>query len=302
MEDMVTMKNYEEFILLYIDNELNAEEEQSLLALAAQHPEVSAELELYQSVKLQPDTTATYGDVSGLLKEEPASKTIAFGNWKTYAAAACVLLAVCIFFFNSNTSEPEILTAQNTVDNRPATPEQATIAEEADKHTQPSKAEPLPLAQEDTKQSQLRPKQPVAHIAMETKKQPVKEQVVITPDPVEPVIVKKENTAEKTIAKTIAPKKESITNKDKPIVATKKELQSIAAEEPTKPVIEDEPVLASTEEPKEKKLISVSGPLNSSIANIFKKKIETAKNATAQLKETDVVVQIGKKELFTVRF
>ena len=49
---MINLSNYEEYFLLYIDNELSKEQCEAVEALARQHPHLAAELNMLKDAKL----------------------------------------------------------------------------------------------------------------------------------------------------------------------------------------------------------------------------------------------------------
>jgi len=66
--------NYEEFFLLYVDNELPAAQKREVELFAAMHPELNAELELLRRSKLMHgDETFSFGNKSSLFKTETSS-------------------------------------------------------------------------------------------------------------------------------------------------------------------------------------------------------------------------------------
>lgn len=93
---MVNRDNYEEYMMLYVDGELNDAAQQELLEYIEQHPECAAEFQLYQQIRVQPDRTQVFPDKESLLRTMPAGRTMRLGNWKTYSAAAAVLLLVVL--------------------------------------------------------------------------------------------------------------------------------------------------------------------------------------------------------------
>lgn len=102
---MVNMENYEEYMLLYADGELKPAEEKALLDFVAQHPELEAELKAYAATRLVPDTAMVFEHKESLLKTAEPTRRIGLGNWKMYAAAACVLLVAVLFITNGNKNE-----------------------------------------------------------------------------------------------------------------------------------------------------------------------------------------------------
>lgn len=58
----INISNYEEFLLSYIDGELNTEERAALEAFLKQHPAQAKELEVYKAAILKPDTGEVFND------------------------------------------------------------------------------------------------------------------------------------------------------------------------------------------------------------------------------------------------
>ena len=108
---MVTMENYEEYILLYIDGELDGVKEQELLDFVKLHLELQEELSMYQTAKLQPDTNHVFEHKHDLLKPV-AAKTIDLRGWWRYGAAAGMIVLVlfsAIKWLNTETESPKIV-------------------------------------------------------------------------------------------------------------------------------------------------------------------------------------------------
>jgi len=97
---MVNRENYEEYMLLYADGELNAEEQQELEAFVKLHPELMDEMELYSLTKQVPDTIHIFPDKEQLLKKEPAKRAINLKYKWSYGIAAGVAAILFIAFWN----------------------------------------------------------------------------------------------------------------------------------------------------------------------------------------------------------
>ena len=67
---MITRHNYEEFFILYMDNELSSEDRRMVEAFVNLHPDLKEELDLLLQYKLEPDTTITYSGKEELLRVE----------------------------------------------------------------------------------------------------------------------------------------------------------------------------------------------------------------------------------------
>lgn len=76
----INISNYEEFLLSYIDGELNNEERAAVEAFLQQHPAQARELEVLKAAVLQPDKTLGFGDRKALYR----STVITTENYETF--------------------------------------------------------------------------------------------------------------------------------------------------------------------------------------------------------------------------
>jgi len=60
---MVNLENYEEYMMMYADGELNEAETKALMDFVDANPELAKELEAYSATKLVPDTELTRREV-----------------------------------------------------------------------------------------------------------------------------------------------------------------------------------------------------------------------------------------------
>jgi anti-sigma factor RsiW len=70
---MITRDNYEEFFLLYTDNELSAAEKQDVERFVADHPDLREEWEALLQCRLTADTRLTFPDRNSLLRPDAES-------------------------------------------------------------------------------------------------------------------------------------------------------------------------------------------------------------------------------------
>jgi len=75
--------NYEEFFLLYIDNELSAAERRQVEAFVQKNPDLEEELMMLKQSQLKPDTSFVLEDKSSLFKSEKQSM-INLENYETF--------------------------------------------------------------------------------------------------------------------------------------------------------------------------------------------------------------------------
>ena len=93
---MITMDNYEEYMMMQADGELQPHEAQALDAFLEDHPQLKAEMAIYNAVRLTPDHTEVYAHKQALLKPEADKKIIALPRFKIYAMAAGVAAILMI--------------------------------------------------------------------------------------------------------------------------------------------------------------------------------------------------------------
>jgi hypothetical protein len=97
----ISLSNYEEWLTLYIDNELKPEERTAVEQFAAQHPAVAGELYILQQTKL-PAEEIVFPDKASLYRREEKTRRIAW--WKMAAAAAILagIVGTVIIATNKN--------------------------------------------------------------------------------------------------------------------------------------------------------------------------------------------------------
>ena len=107
----INTANYEEWLLLYTDNELPAEERIAVEQFVSSRPAIKAELHLLQKTKLQPEETLVFSNKESLYRTEEKVRVITIRWWRM-AAAAALLLAVSatafIVFNNKKEDATEI--------------------------------------------------------------------------------------------------------------------------------------------------------------------------------------------------
>jgi hypothetical protein len=95
---MVTIDNYEEYMMLDADGELDSAGRQALQNFLAANPALKEELAIWQSVKLQPEEMLVYPDQEALKKVEPKAVVLNIRPY-VFAAAAAILAAVILIPF-----------------------------------------------------------------------------------------------------------------------------------------------------------------------------------------------------------
>jgi len=277
---MVNMENYEEYMLLYADKELNPEQEEALLDFVKKHPALEAELKAYVATRFTQDESLVFEHKDTLLKTEPKTRSIWIDkNWKMYGMAACRALLVTLFLLNRRPGEnidqmkAPVATTENTA--APVT-------------------EPTPVVQPEAgrRVEELHSTTPVNAVAVKTHKTPQK---AATPPVSEPA-------EEKIIADVQRKHSEKVIPEPLPI-ANKPEPEPIAVVTPDN-TDEAPAVTPAPSKTKGKFVAAVLAEKPAGLELLEEKVNETlvaAKDMTEQIKNTELNFRIGKKELFTVR-
>lgn len=115
--DMINKNNYEAWLLDYAEGNLSQIEQKQVEAFLEEQPEVKAELEAFEPVYLEPDTSITFDKKEELKKESGNSKVVFFNfNWRIAAAAAAIIIgviAILPLIFNNN--QPSTITVADNV-------------------------------------------------------------------------------------------------------------------------------------------------------------------------------------------
>ena len=102
--ESINTTNYEEWLLLYTDNELTAEQKSTVEKFAAAHPAIQEELDLLQKTKFEPEQAIVFHNKELLYRKEEKVRVIAI-SWRKIAVAAALLLAIAttaFFMINRN--------------------------------------------------------------------------------------------------------------------------------------------------------------------------------------------------------
>lgn len=101
-QDLVNENNYEEYFVLYGDEELSNEEKDQVEQFVYRHPQYQAEFELMQQARIFPDNTIIFPGKACLHHTEKDNKRVVlFGQWHI-AAAVVVLAIVCLSLYIAN--------------------------------------------------------------------------------------------------------------------------------------------------------------------------------------------------------
>lgn len=103
----ITINNYEEWMIDYIEGNLSNDQRKQLAEFLEFHPELKAELELFEQTKLHPDTNLVFANKE-LLKKKENGRVITMMSWVKYsvAVAAVLMVFIGVRYFNNDTAQP----------------------------------------------------------------------------------------------------------------------------------------------------------------------------------------------------
>lgn len=268
---MVNMENYEEYLLLHADGELSEADEKALDAFLDEHPELRHEQELYMTTKLPADTNMVYEGKEQLLKKP--GRVMVLKQWRSYAAAAGIVLAMVLVWKWQRPGQTTINIVQ--VNNS-----KTIITAPTDTVTRKQKTEEDHIASTGTREHIKEP-----HPPLQT-----------NPKTHHYVNLKQENLPETEALATL----DVLPVKAMPEAPVPVAPKAISVEVPR--------VQLPAPEAKE----NVSGALLArlpvkeesigTLASAVNDKLEKVRNIKDNIKNTDLSVRLGNRELFVVRF
>jgi cytoskeletal protein RodZ len=103
----INSENYTEFLLSFVDQELNREEENALEEFLKRNPQAKQELDILLRAKLDPDSSVVFPGKSLLYKTTKVpSKLVGLNWWRVAAAAAVILVAGLIWIILQDNDAP----------------------------------------------------------------------------------------------------------------------------------------------------------------------------------------------------
>lgn len=285
----VNMENYEEYMMLEADGELNETERKALYDFVAKHPELQKELDAYLSVRLTPDTNLVYENKEQLMKKGGGT-TISLRSWGVYAAAACLagFIAVSVLKKGNdiNNDAPSVAQVTNTAKQPSTTIPTNDTTEEL--HSQTTD----PVAYENKQDVAKHRKARVIPQPM-VPQQPVRQEIQVAQDN-EHIIREPKLEIPAPVAKTNNTLEAKVHENENPIVNAAEPEQKMPSDDGG-----GEQNGAGFFSWLKRKATKSEG--GSALAEAVNNKIEKAKNIGDNLKNTDVVLKIGNKELFVVK-
>lgn len=183
--------NYEEWLMLCTDNELDEEQKRVVEIYAEHHPAVKNELALLLQTRLQPEEIVFPGKNVLYRREE---KTRRIGWWKIAAAAvllAAIATTTAVIISTNNTAKPTRPEIASTPEQKtPAVKEQTpgTMAQVDDKKEPPAIQIPPTINADDNNNALAKIESNDRLAANPVKQQNKKQQLVTKPEEEQPVI------------------------------------------------------------------------------------------------------------------
>lgn len=166
---MITMDNYEEYMIMHADGELQPHEEQALMEFLAANPQLQGEMDIYSSICLVPDTAVVFEGKEKLLKPVAAPKIIPMpwyrSNYAVAAGVAAVVVLAAALMLRSNNAGT-IAESNQLAANVPAANQTVNSKTPQATGAQPTNntATSTPDAVENTKQTSNSAVQPAATV------------------------------------------------------------------------------------------------------------------------------------------
>jgi hypothetical protein len=112
----ISMANYEEWLTMYIDNELTPKQRTAVEQFVAANQQVKKELEILQQTKLQPEEII-FTDKESLYRREEKVRMISMRRWRIAAAAVLILTigTTAIIVLNKKSLDTGIVIAPGKV-------------------------------------------------------------------------------------------------------------------------------------------------------------------------------------------
>lgn len=269
---MVTMENYEEYLLLHADGELSGAEEKALEAFMTQHPGVRKEMELYMTAKVQPEMGMVYEGKEQLLRKPARVVPLLQGRRLAAAAAVVAIAGLGVWkWLQPNTTNITVVQVNNNTINTTAPKDTFTRKQEPAREAVASSSQPVPERKEIVPTAKTKTR----HDAVRQAKTEVQRESLagIEVAALKPMTGVTVSTAPRAIDVSI------------PAVQLP-EVQESERNEVNSGLLARLPI-------KQEGINTIANAVNS--------KIEKVKSIKDNLKNTDLSVRLGNKELFVVK-
>ncbi|MES2331945.1 MAG: hypothetical protein V4539_20225 [Bacteroidota bacterium] len=116
----INLANHEEQFLLYVDNELDADEKEKVETFVLQHPALQEGFTLLKQTRLEPEQIV-FADKSSLYREEKKERPVFYMGWQRIAVAAA-LIGLIVLVWNvlpGNKKEEQGFAANPPINTKP---------------------------------------------------------------------------------------------------------------------------------------------------------------------------------------
>jgi len=111
--EAISLLNYENFFVLYADEELSNTEKAAVETFVYHQPQLQESFELLQLVKLSPDAGIVFENKKSLCRKEEDDRVIPFGWWKIAVAAMVLLIAGILWIYQANKTSTLVSIVKN---------------------------------------------------------------------------------------------------------------------------------------------------------------------------------------------
>jgi hypothetical protein len=130
----INLNNYEQWLIMYVDDELNAGERLAVEKFAHAHPHVQEEVTIFLQAKLQPEEIV-FPNKEILYKRETTVRVISMQWWKVAVAAILVISAGITLYSIFNKSTHKGVIPDNVARNEQPVPSISTPSQNKDDQT-----------------------------------------------------------------------------------------------------------------------------------------------------------------------
>jgi hypothetical protein len=141
----INLTNYEEWLTLYIDNEVNTEHRKQVEVFFASHPQIQKELSILQKTKLQPEEIV-FPYKESLYRKTEKVRVIQL-NWRRIAVAAILLLVLSttVILIINNRKQPGTIAKGSTTNGVKSKTENAIVTNPTKNETTEPKNETIEI-------------------------------------------------------------------------------------------------------------------------------------------------------------
>ena len=282
----IDLQNYEEWMVAFIDGELNLQEEATFFEFLNDNPSLKAELDAFTDTKIIEDETIVFEGKADLYKKESALVLLK-KSWPLAATLFIILLAY--IFLNPNEKEEPVITKEIKVQEKSI---QAPKENIATLNPSPAVQEPLVIKKKSTSSKK---KLPVLVSAPSINKPNNAKEIPEDISAPQNIDIEKVEKPKSIVAKEEKQKLKLPTKNEEIVTIEKKQTPPLAPTTDTKNAIEEYAAKKVLVVISEETHPIIHEKINEVVTQVGDK-IEKIK----QLKRTPITFCLGKRKLFTI--